>query len=677
MFLPVLFCVCGFIAIPPMECPIVNTYDVEICAGKDLIISGEVAQAGTNVSHKGAIALLRVKNSAGGECALKGVGWSQKLRSQYVYLPCTNGTASFDKKISLPKDASRLELSLARFYNDWDLKISSLKISAEGNDITPQGLATIGKYNLGVTEGEFRSCIRSVVFGPQKTAPVKDVLNGQAYGEDITLPIDWTGKSLKFNKNGYNISGFIFLDKVVAQYERTGDENLLSVIVAYVEDFMEKNKEPDEFLRTKNWVWYDDSIARRVQRFSYYYRYFADVLPSKVYGELKKSLDRQSDVLQEDKYYRAKHNHGMFQDLALITYALLVCDDEGKRERCIEVACKRMRQYFEYIFTEDGVHKEHSPGYEREVQNVIRVSALLLSAIRPEFCKYLNSLCDASTLHLLALTRPNGFIAPIGDSRKLTNAICPPDDIVFPYGGYAVFRSSYRDAPDVATWILFMAATHNHTHKHSDDLSFLLYHRGDFITEGGMRDYNYLDAKTQYAYSGYAHNVLCIDDKDFPVLIRKSGFRECYPPAFKTKITSYDITNDVKYVAGQQERFKGIVQNRSLTYDKHTGRVSVNDVLDMKRKNAKATLLFHVTSGISIQKTDVGLEFSRNGRLFATMKVRCDRSHDLKVYTSAPPPYGNLLFEDEYKQGIEGSLIKIDVQCEKGLNSVTTEFELK
>lgn len=635
----ILLCV-SYLTIPSIECPIRNIYDVGAYAGKTLEISGLITQAGTNISSKGAIALLRIKNAAGIEREIKGLAVSQKLKTQYVYLPCTNGTTSFNKKILLPKDASCFELSLARFYNDWNLKISSLKISVSDKIVNPQGLMKIGRYNLGLTESEFKTCVRSVVFGPQKTASVSDVLAGRAYGENVALPLDWTGRGLKFNKNGYNISSFVFLDKVVARYERTGENKLLSLVAAYVEDFIEKNNEPKEFLHTKNWVWYDDSIARRVQRFSYYYRYFSNKLGGELLTKLKQSLDCQADVLLNDKYYRRKHNHGMFQDLGLIVYALMVCEDDARRNLCIDVACKRMRKYFEYIFTADGVHKEHSPGYEREVQNVIRMVALMLGEVRPGFCKYLDKLSDASSLHLLALTRPNGFIAPIGDSRKISNAICPPDNIVFPYGGYAVFRSSYRDAPDNATWILFMAATHNHTHKHSDDLSFLLYHRGDFITEGGMRDYNYLDPKTQYAYSGYAHNVLCIDDNDFPVLIRKSGFREILPAALRTKITDYDVSNDVKYVAGRQERFKGVVQERILTYDKGHGRVTIKDIISTEQ-NVRASLLFHVAQGIMVKKENGGLTFTRGDNLFATMKVySSDKKHCLKFSPPPPPPMG-------------------------------------
>lgn len=69
-------------------------------------------------------------------------------------------------------------------------------------------------------------------------------------------------------------------------------------------------------------------------------------------------------------------------------------------------------------------------------------------------------------------------------------------------------RSSWEDDSDEATWMLFCASTFSSTHKHGDDLNFLLYHKGDLFVEAGKRDYNYNDPKTAWAYSAYAHNVL-------------------------------------------------------------------------------------------------------------------------------------------------------------------------
>ena len=55
---------------------------------------------------------------------------------------------------------------------------------------------------------------------------------------------------------------------------------------------------------------------------------------------------------------------------------------------------------------------------------------------------------------------------------------------------------------------------------------------------------------------------------------------------------------------------------------------------------------------------------------------KSEKKNCLKL-SPPPPPYGNLLFEEDYQVGVDGGLIKLDVWCVKGVNTVNTEFNLK
>ena len=667
----------SYLVLPTADQPIQYEYDLENKNGK-LSVNGTILQRGTNYSPKAAIALLRFRDAHGMELPATGLPVSSKFGCNFIYLPATNGLARFEWDVDVPRKAVKLEVAVSRFRFDWDMLLSDFRCSIDSSALKIANAAVIAGKELTMTASELRQLVNSVVFGPQKKARVEDVRNGIAYGENIALPFDWSCNDFKFKKSGYTVNGFIFLDQVIKLYERTKDRSLLSIVESYTEsfiDFINSNSDVDP----RTWPWYDDSVARRVQRLSYYYYYFGDQFSRGLKEKLKKSLDFQAEVLMDDRYYRFEHNHGMFQDLGLVIYALLVCDDADHRNTCLDVACGRMKKYFDYIFTQDGVHKEHSPGYEREVQNVIRITGQILELFHPDFSKEMERLAEASSAHLSALTRPDGIVAVIGDSRRLYNSVLPPENVVFPYGGYAVFRSSCSAPPDEATWLLFMAATHTKTHKHSDDLSFLLWHHGNFIVEAGMRNYDYLNAKTAYAYSGYGHNVLCVDDREFPVLIRHSGFREIYPSALRTRITDYCISADRQYVVGRQERFKEVVQDRSISYCKRERVVRVVDELEAKTK-LKATLLFHIDPSVDIMKLENDtLEFMRDGKTFSSMKVTSTAKFSLHSYlrTSPPKPYGGLLFENDYGDGEMGSLVMVDVMCKKGKNVVSADFFLK
>ena len=254
--------------------------------------------------------------------------------------------------------------------------------------------------------------LSQIVFGPQRVDSVANVRRGMSYGEDISLPMDWTCKGFVNRKNGYAVNGFIFLDKVVKEYLETKDQGLISILKAYVFDWISQNP---GFVQGA-WAWYDDAIARRVQRMCYYFSKFGDRFGPDELNAFRRSLDMQARVLMDDSHYAFRHNHGMFMDFALMCYALLVCDDQTFREECLDKACGRMLAYFEYAFAEDGVHKEHSPGYAREVSNVAATVSSALASIRPAFAASAQKYGSGSRSWLAALTMPNGFLPAIGDS---------------------------------------------------------------------------------------------------------------------------------------------------------------------------------------------------------------------------------------------------------------------
>ena len=517
---------------------------------------------------------------------------------------------------------------------------------------------------------DWRASIRSVVFGPQIVAEVKDVRNFVAYGEDVSLPMEWLCGDFKYKKYAYQVNGFIFLDKVVAEYEKTGDDSLLCIVKSYVADFIRANDHPEK----GTWPWYDDAIARRVQRWSYYYQYFGKQWGMDELASLKQSLDMQADVLMDDQYYRPMHNHGMFQDLGLMVYSILVCDDGDRRTQCLDKACDRMLKYFKYVYSDDGVHKEHSPSYEKEIRNVAQQVAELMKSIRPEFSMQLYPYAHKSDLHLAVLTRPDGLLPPIGDSRFLANNVMPPLDVVFKDGGHAIFRKSWFDAPDAATWMMFMAATHGDTHKHSDDLSFLVYHKGDLFVEAGFHNYDFLDEKTAYSYSGYAHNVLCVNDKDFPVKINSKGFRAILPAARKTHITRFDLSTDVKMVSGRQERFPNVIQDRTMRYDKKRQVIEIEDEL-LAKENLKATLVFHLDPEIMAEEEAGKVLLRRSGQIQSFVNVFSDCPFSIKLVSgSGKPPYKTWIFSSGVVK--TGTLILVDADCKPGKNVIRTVITL-
>lgn len=240
-------------------------------------------------------------------------------------------------------------------------------------------------------------------------------------------------------------------------------------------------------------------------------------------------------------------------------------------------------------------------------------------------------------------------------------------------------RSSWEDTPEESTYLLFMASTHSRAHKHGDDLSFILYHKGDLFVEAGNRDYNYTHEMTKYAYSGYAHNVLCVDDQAFPVTFGASGSQSITDAAYNTKITSYDMDSPVKTASAVQTRFENVKQERTLAYDKGNGVVTITDGLEVKEAS-KCTLLYHLAEGIEVQETDGGWLLLRDDAAVAQVTVSSSLPEQVELSavtggSEGSDPYYTWLFEGEKEPKI-GSLLKVDSQCPAGAVQIVTTIVL-
>ena len=522
-------------------------------------------------------------------------------------------------------------------------------------------------------------------YGKRADSPKSDeVMAGTAWGEKIEIPVDWSCKAVTSRKNCFRINGLQFLDSLFIDYENTDDQTTGRRIMEYIIDWARQNQEYTE-ANKKSWQWHDDATALRVLRMSFYYTELGGKYCSEEERNIiKASLKKQADLLMTEKFYTKHHNHGMHQDTALLAYAFMVETDEKEKKIIIEKALGRTGEYIDYVFTSDGIHKEHSPFYARDVLRDCTMLLNLTERISPDFYKAIKMKTDKAFDYLTHITKPDGTFPPIGDSSALKGFSIDTEkqpqggsmitDIVYPEGGYAIFRSSWEKDAD---WMMFMAATHSSTHKHGDDLSFLVYHKGDLFVEAGNRNYNYRDIQTAWAYSGFAHNVLIVNDKPFPVKIGSNGFQSIYPRAKRTGIVEYDINSEIKKVTGRQFRFENVDQRRTLRYDKKRNVITVTDDLKAK-EDLNATLLYHIADGVTVQEVQNGWAFYRGGVLIANMVVESKDHLILETITGKEGtyPYCTWIFNGK-NHPVIGSLLLVKLKCSPGKHQINATITLK
>jgi len=522
---------------------------------------------------------------------------------------------------------------------------------------------------------------------------VQSILNGEIWGESISIPIDWELRNVLDRSIAYQISGLQFLDSLYfASKENINCSSLLLLIHDYIVDFC---KNAPSYRNQSEWPWHDDATAFRLIRLSFYYSLYATMYDENEKTIIETCMKDHISLLLSDDFYRYGHNHGMHQDEAVIVYSLLVCDDSNIQMHNLDIALNRTKDYLLQSFTSEGIHKEHSPEYALSAVSDLDRFREMVKEIHPQFIAQTEDIKSKSMDYFIQLTKPDLKYPSVGDSPEIKvndlsffsvnqyfkyitsrgkEGLSPDLNKVFPESGYAFFRSSWTENEEDTTWLMFIAASFSHIHKHGDDLSFLLYHGGDLITEAGNRNYNYSDQETSWSYSGYGHNVISIDNETFAPYISD------YDVAMQTKITAYALPSTLNegqsYVEAKEFRFKGVEHTRSITYDCKSNLVIVSDEL-LCSSEKPFSFFFHVAEGVSVLMIDNGWEFFRAGKMVARLVISGSSNLTLSEYNkdSQEYPWCSWIFNGntDPKYGV---LLRGEAQLSSGLNLFEYRFEL-
>ncbi|GAA3307004.1 heparinase II/III domain-containing protein [Glutamicibacter nicotianae] len=291
--------------------------------------------------------------------------------------------------------------------------------------------------------------------------------------------------------------------------------------------------------------------------------------------ELKKIALETSDLLASTEFHAGLNNHGMFQDISLRNYAVIArWDNDQKRSDKLSIALDRLEEYFIHAFTDEGVHIENTPTYHVLVSRNLHSHLKILAALEIESETLIELYKDAAN-YATYITMPNGKFPPISDttvgartsnqrifdeyflyasSAGKLGKVPDQNSALFRKSGYAIYRSDWASVD--ATYLLFQAAYNDNYHKHSDDLSLILYSAGqEIITESGPFSYNYADPYSRYAYSQFSHNSIVVDGRSIPRTDDKKS---------SVLITESQVTESKFEVTGVTGRLRGVGHTRTV-----------------------------------------------------------------------------------------------------------------
>lgn len=258
-------------------------------------------------------------------------------------------------------------------------------------------------------------------------------------------------------------------------------------------------------------VWHDHAAAFRLRNLTTFLVYSILMglpLANATRAEsLARLIFEHLEWIQNDNNYSKNTNHGFDQAMiALTVSSMFSCNDFEAYLKCNRW---RLNEEISFAFTEEGVHKENSPGYQKMM--LIRLRQLKNLAILGEVdvSRKAGAYIEKAEAFLSAITLPNGYLPMIGDTRgeelglpyKQTDQI---DVLDYSASGYIIIRGNVLNKD---FHLVFKASHLSHYHRHDDDLSIHLYFNGKTILgDGGLGSHNEKDKKRKLLRSCISHH---------------------------------------------------------------------------------------------------------------------------------------------------------------------------
>lgn len=471
--------------------------------------------------------------------------------------------------------------------------------------------------------------------------------------DSIDWDVQYTNSPNTFQLYLHALNPVAYLTKA---YELCGNTEYLELAWAFVESWNEY--ESTSTSKENPFTWYDHGSALRAENLIYFALVAeqANMVDTTKSDLIKEILFDHGVFLADEANYTPNHNHGIFQDRALI-YISFFLDNEHSEE-WLSIAKERLTSQQEFAFNVENVHIENSPGYQIGVMNIFVTISDFLIQFDDEFG---NKLCEdmiESAEFLTWTIKPNGAIAHIGDSGDMKKVYDintyeeygnphltyvktlgaegekPTDySAIYPKTGYLFTRNNWEQD---ATWSMFKSGYSTSTHKHADDLSFMLYAQGhDIFVDSGWYNYVTGDKWRDYFISSRAHNTIIVDEKTYSTTSENSS---------KVGLIDWELNEEYDYALGYNDMYdSGNVQIDRHYYSMNNAIILFDDIVADRTHDYSQ--LFHLGENmkiISYDERDLLLQIA-DTEYFVRIQQFSEHAPTLEIiYGNDTTEYGHL-----------------------------------
>lgn len=509
-------------------------------------------------------------------------------------------------------------------------------------------LPTIGRAQvIESTEELIKNGIVSLAGQPQYTLPAEPT-----WLEDPFDDLTWV----------YEYQSLFFVMDALLAYQETQAPTYLDVAERQVDRWLATHLDPR--FRAN---WSDHVTANRTRILLWAWeRLRARDPDSDTVDGLCRMLALHGTHLANDDEYTANHNHGFFQDEALLSLAAAF-EQHPSQASWLELARERLAEQVDFAVTSEGVHREHSFSYHAGMQARFAELSQLLEHLDVSLPIDIDEVVEEMWDFITYAVLPTGLAPLVGDSSAFmgsasslgitgaalyslsagASGLAPSEvDRVFFESGYAFFRDKWHPAEsfDETIYVGFIAAVFSRAHKHCDDLSLILYGYGEnWLTDSGYWGYNPEDPFRVFSISPAGHNVVEVDHE---------SYFESYPATRSVNagiklLTKFELGATTSTIAGEHRFNPGVLYRREVVYNRPATLSVTDELVAEDGHDHDYALYWHIAADKTVTATtplDFLVQSNDPGGPSMELSVRGASAVSCEVLVGEDAPYQGWYF---------------------------------
>jgi len=466
-----------------------------------------------------------------------------------------------------------------------------------------------------------------------------------------SLPLNWSEDPFNDLNWAFQLHAWRLMDPLLRGLEpisgqREPQHAAFKLCVKIVADWWAYHNSTSEI---SSMAWNDMACGMRAAKLAYIHQClptFCDHVSDEEVSILSKCAYEHVSRLSNKNFIKP-NNHGLFQihGLALLQYALDVFDD---------AALKYCDTFITHLvveaFTDEGVHKEHSPAYHIWYTRIIEQ----LDLPRISSIGGLENIIRRATEVAAVFSMPDGRVAPFGDSASRSMTKPWPDSVTsqistgnrsylvadLSASGYAFIKPATREDRLADDLLAVCGSRYSNTHKHLDEMSYIFCSGGKTVVDdSGLFHYDASDFR-RYLTSSRAHNTVA----PIETLEQAKDIREAESGSFLTPVIAKDGMVRIR----SKEIFR-VGYSFRRTIDVIPGELLiVNDTIDGDKNKLQSLVHFNPIWSVSPLTESEFVVSTEDGTAFL-LTIECDadglvyRGSEDPMYGWFSPRYGELV----------------------------------